>query len=43
MGFGGLAADFAGVARFLTAVFVILFLASLIYTTITGRKANPPL
>ncbi len=43
LGFGGLAADFAGIARFLAAVFVILFVASLVYSTITGRKANLPL
>lgn len=43
LGFGGLAADFAGIARFLAVVFVILFIASLVYSTITGRKASPPL
>lgn len=42
-GFGGLAADFAEIARFLTMIFVVLFLASLIYSLITGRRANPPL
>jgi uncharacterized membrane protein YtjA (UPF0391 family) len=42
-GFGGLAADFAGIARFLAGLFVILFVASLIYSVITGRRANPPL
>jgi len=42
-GFGGLAADFAGIARFLAALFVILFVASLIYSLVTGRRANPPL
>ncbi len=42
-GFGGLAASFAGIAKFLTSVFVILFLASLIYSLVTGRRANPPL
>ncbi len=42
-GFGGLAADFAGIAKFLAVVFVMLFLASLVYSTITGRRANPPL
>ncbi len=42
-GFGGLAADFAGIARFLAGIFVLLFVASLIYSLITGRKANPPL
>lgn len=43
MGFGGLAADFAGIARFLAGIFVILFVASLIYSLVTGRRANPPL
>lgn len=43
LGFGGLAADFAGIAQFLAVVFVMLFVASLVYSTITGRKANPPL
>ena len=43
LGFGGLAADFAGIARFLAGIFVILFLASLVYSLITGRRANPPL
>ena len=42
-GFGGLAADFAGIAKFLAVVFVVLFLASLIYSMITGRRAGPPL
>ncbi len=43
LGFGGLAADFAGIAQFLALVFVILFVASLFYGMMTGRKANPPL
>ena len=42
-GFGGLAADFAGIARFLAGIFVLLFVASLVYSLITGRRANPPL
>ncbi len=42
LGFGGLAADFAGIARFLAIIFVLLFMASLVYSLITGRKANPP-
>jgi uncharacterized membrane protein YtjA (UPF0391 family) len=42
-GFGGLAADFAVIAKFLTFVFVILFVVSLVYSLVTGRKANPPL
>ena len=43
LGFGGLAADFAEIARFLAVVFIVLFVASLVYSTITGRNANPPL
>jgi uncharacterized membrane protein YtjA (UPF0391 family) len=43
LGFGGLAADFAGIARFLAVIFVVLFVASLIYSLVTGRRANPPL
>ena len=42
-GFGGLAADFAGIARFLAGIFVILFVASLIYSMITGRRTNLPM
>lgn len=42
-GFGGLAASFAGIAKFLAGIFVLLFVASLIYSIITGRKANTPL
>jgi uncharacterized membrane protein YtjA (UPF0391 family) len=43
LGFGGLAADFAEIARFLAAVFVILFVVSLVYSMVTGRKTNLPL
>jgi uncharacterized membrane protein YtjA (UPF0391 family) len=43
LGFGGLAADFAEIARFLAVVFVFLFIGSLVYSIITGRRANPPL
>lgn len=42
-GFGGLASDFAGIAKFLAGVFILLFVASLIYSIVTGNKANPPL
>lgn len=42
LGFGGLAADFAGIARFLAGIFVLLFIATLIYSVITGRRPNPP-
>lgn len=41
LGFGGLAADFAGVARILAGLFVILFIVSLVYSIVTGRKATP--
>ncbi len=43
LGFGGLASSFAGVAKILAFVFVVLFIASLVYSTVTGRRANPPL
>ncbi len=43
LGFGGLAADFAGIAKFLAGIFVLLFVASLIYSMITGKRANTPL
>ncbi len=42
-GFGGLAGTFASVAKFLAILFVVLFVASLIYSMITGRRATPPL
>lgn len=42
-GFSGLAASFAGIARFLAGIFVLLFVVSLIYSIITGRRPNPPL
>ena len=43
LGFGGLAGTFSEIAKFLAVLFVILFVASLIYSAITGRRANPPL
>jgi len=42
LGFGGLAGTFAEIAQFLAVLFVVLFVASLIYSLITGRKINPP-
>lgn len=41
-GFGGLAGTFASIAKFLTVMFVILFVASLVYGVITGRQPHPP-
>ncbi|MFN5351404.1 MAG: DUF1328 domain-containing protein [Alphaproteobacteria bacterium] len=43
LGFGGLASNFAGIAKFLSLVFVLLFVASLIYSLLSGRRPNPPL
>ena len=43
MGFGGLAGDFAEIAKFLSLVFVIMFVATLVYNIITGRRIPPPL
>ena len=41
-GFGGLAGTFASIAKFLAMIFVILFVASLVYSAITGRRPSPP-
>ena len=41
-GFGGLAGTFAGIAKFLAMLFVILFVASLIYGMVTGRTPPTP-
>ena len=43
LGFGGLAVEFAGIAKFLALIFVVLFVATLIYNIITGRNTNTPL
>ena len=42
-GFGGLAADFAGIAKFLALIFVVLFVATLLYDLLTGKAIEPPL
>ena len=42
MGFGGLAGDFAEIARFMAMLFVVLFVATLVYNIITGRRVSPP-
>lgn len=41
-GFGGLAGTFAEIAKFIAIVFVVLFVASLIYSMVTGRRPSPP-
>lgn len=43
LGFGGLAGTFSQIAQFLAVLFVVLFVASLVYSAITGKRANPPL
>lgn len=42
-GFSGLAGTLASVAQFLAVLFVVLFVASLIYGLITGERSSPPL
>lgn len=39
LGFGGLAGTFSSIAQFLVIIFAVLFVASLIYNAITGRRA----
>lgn len=42
VGFGGLAGTFASIAQFLAVLFVVLFVVSLFYGLLTGRKPNLP-
>ena len=42
-GFGGMAGDFASIAQFLAGLFIILFVISLIYNLVSGRRMSPPL
>lgn len=42
-GFGGIAGTFSSIAQFLVVLFAILFVASLIYGMVSGKKANPPM
>ena len=41
-GFGGLAGTFAEIAKFIAVVFIVLFVASLIYSMVTGRRPPTP-
>lgn len=41
-GFGGLAGTFASIAQLFTILFVVLFVASLIYGVVTGRDTHHP-
>lgn len=38
-GFGGLAGTFSSIAQFLAILFAVLFIGSLIYSAVTGRRA----
>jgi len=40
LGFGGLAGTFVSISKTLAVIFLVLFVASLIYSLITGRR--PP-
>lgn len=42
-GFGGLAGTFAEIAKFIAVLFVVLFVASLVYSMVTGKRAVPPM
>ncbi|MFT4091659.1 MAG: DUF1328 domain-containing protein [Asticcacaulis sp.] len=41
-GFTGLAGTFAEIAKFIAVIFVVLFIAGLVYRMVTGQKAGPP-
>lgn len=43
LGFGGLAGTFSEIAQFLALLFVILFVVSLVYSMVSGRRMQPPL
>ncbi len=40
MGFGGISAEAGGIARILFFIFIVLFVVSLLYSLLTGKK--PP-
>ena len=42
-GFGGLAGTFTEIAKFMALLFVVIFVASLVYGAITGRRPNVPM
>lgn len=41
-GFGGLAATAGGIAQILFFIFLVLFLVSLLYSLLTGRRPPMP-
>ena len=42
-GFGGIASDASAIARVLFFVFLVVFLFSLVWGLLTGRRAGPPI
>lgn len=42
LGFGGLAGTFAGIAKLLAVIFLVLFIVSLLQNVASGKKINPP-
>jgi len=42
-GFWGLAGTFASIAQFLAVLFAVLFIASLVYSLVSGRRVTPPM
>jgi uncharacterized membrane protein YtjA (UPF0391 family) len=43
LGFGGLAGTLTEIAKLFVVVFAVLFVASLLYGAVTGRRPTPPL
>ena len=42
LGFGGLAGTFAEIAKFLAVLFIVVFVISLVYHMVTGRRGVAP-
>jgi uncharacterized membrane protein YtjA (UPF0391 family) len=42
LGFGGLAGTFVDVAKFLSVIFVILFIGGIVYSLVSGKKVKLP-
>jgi len=42
LGFGGIAGTAVGIAKLIFYVFIVLFLVSLVYSLVTGRRPPAP-
>ena len=42
LGFGGMAGTFVDIAKFIALLFIVLFVASLVYSMVTGRRPPAP-